>query len=318
MKMKLFLLFYFFFFLGKSFGQTSFMDALPVEFNRLNENPKLVQVENNVPINNNGGHLQGIQFFEKDEQKYVFMSGSSDSCSYLVRVKLGEKNEVVSVIDLMEKPFKHAGGFQIFENYLAVGIEDNEKKDKSKVCIYDVLTPENFKIQPLAIINRNGESKRSTAGCVGITSFQDKILVLVGDWDTQHLDFYLSTSGNLKNAGFNLISTINTNNISKNGWSDKNWWPYQNINIFKGNKENEWFLIGLGQNKKGDNLADLFLCEADSMGSFSLQKIQSKTFHTSNNCSFKAAAGAGFANHKLKIISCEYNLKTNSYFNLFE
>lgn len=70
---------------------------------------------------------------------------------------------------------------------MAIEIEDNHLKDKSKMHIYEINNPHS---EPLQIIQRTGKAKRVTAGCVGIIEIENHILVVVGNWDTKHLDFY--------------------------------------------------------------------------------------------------------------------------------
>ena len=128
------------------FGQISSKNSIVSKFESIDKNPFVISFSNSMEINNNGGHLQGVQLIKDDSLNYAILSGSSDSYSYYSVVKLGVENEVISVNKLMDKPFKHAGGIQIFQNYMAVGIEDNSKKDKSKVCIYDISDPENLTV----------------------------------------------------------------------------------------------------------------------------------------------------------------------------
>jgi hypothetical protein len=273
---------------------------------------------NSREVHNSGGHLQGIQIIEKNLARYAIMTGSSDSYSYCSVIKLGIQNDVISVNKLMEKPFKHAGGFQIFENYMAVGIEDNSAKDKSKVCIFDLSDPEKPIFQPIAVINRVGEPMRSTAGCVGFTKYKDKALVAVGDWDTKHIDLYSCKFEALNLNSLEKIYSLELQSVPKIDWSDSNWWSYQNINIFTINND-ELYLIGLGQNNKDDNIADLYSLKEGNSGEFVLPKLASIPFDCRKETSFKAGAGV-FLDDKgqFKIVSCGYNMKSTSWLNLFE
>jgi len=300
-----------------SFGQIFSDKTLVSEFNDLDSKPEIISFSNPLEINNSGGHLQGIQAIENSFGKYFVLSGSSDSYSYFAVVKKGDKNEVISVNQLMDKPFKHAGGFQVFQNYMAVGIEDNDAKDKSKVCVYDISNPENPQNKPVAVIERVGESKRSTAGCVGITKHNDQILLAVGDWDTKNIDFYSCKSAEFPKGHFELFFSLNTESISKENWIDKNWLSYQNINLFS-TVENELYLVGLGQNNKNENVADLYQLKDDGKGKFSITKTASKTFNCEKEVSFKASAGAVIDNNgNLGIIACGYNAREVSYLNYF-
>jgi hypothetical protein len=300
-----------------SFGQVFSGKSLIYEFENLDSKPEIISFSNTLEINNSGGHLQGIQAIENNTGNYFVLTGSSDSYSYYAVVKKGDRNDVISVNKLMNKPFKHAGGFQIFQNYLAVGIEDNDAKDKSKVCIYDISNPEKPSGKPVSVIERTGEPKRSTAGCVGITKHKDQILLAVGDWDTKNIDFYSCKSGEFPKGHFELFNSINNESISKKNWIDKNWLPYQNINLIS-TVENELYLIGLGQNNKNENVADLYQLKDDDEGKFSIKKTASKTFNCENDVSFKAGAGAVIDNNgRLGIIACGYNAEEVSYLNYF-
>jgi hypothetical protein len=272
-----------------SFGQENSDEFIISKFKSISKNPTIIEFDNRKKVNNVGGHLQGIQVIQRDKNRFAFLSGSSDSYAYLSVVKLDDKSEVISVNQMMDKPFKHAGGFQIFENYLAVGIEDNEKKDKSKVCIYDISNPENISVQPVEVIEREGKPLRSTAGCVGITKYKNKALLAVGDWDTQNIDFYSCPVNEIGESGFELIQSVNIEKLVKDEWTDKAWLAYQNINLI--NFNNDLYLIGFGQNSNQENVADLFRLKHEDLRKFELVKLASKTFNCENESSFKAGAG---------------------------
>ena len=291
--------------------------AVVSSFKNLNVNPAIITVTNNLEVNNNGGHIQGIQLLDFKNEKYAVLTGSSDSYSYYSVIKLNRKNEVISVNRLMDKPFKHAGGCQIFQNYLAVGIEDNDVKDKSKVCIFDISSPENPPVKPIAVIKRSGEPYRSTAGCVGITKYKDELLLAVGDWDTKHIDFYSCEFNHINRGEFKLISSIEVAAISKEDWIDDSWSSFQNINLFTFNK-NELYLVGLGQNVKNENVADLFRLTEYKPGKFKLQKVAAKIFNCRKEASFKAAAGVVWTdNNEFNVISSGYHIENKTYLNYF-
>ena len=291
--------------------------AVVSSFKKMKGKPAVISVLNNLEINNKGGHIQGIQMLPFQNEKFAVLTGSSDSYSYYLVIKLGDTNKVVSVNRLMDKPFKHAGGCQIWQNYLAVGIEDNGAKDQSKVCVYEISNPENPPVNPVAVIERKGETYRSTAGCVGITKYNGNLLLAVGDWDTRHIDFYSCKSDRVGNDEFKLISSIELANISREDWSDDSWSAYQNINLLTFNK-NELYLVGLGQNKRYKNVADLFRLTEYEPGKFNLKKIASKKFNCKNESSFKAAAGVILTNsNEFNVISSEYNIENKTYLNYF-
>jgi len=314
--MKLILSILFILSIASCFGQADSDEFMISKFTCIDEIPHVIIYANNNKVNNNGGHLQGAQLFQKDKSKYAILSGSSDSYAYLSVIKLDDKNEVISVNRLMDKPFKHAGGIQIFENYLAVGIEDNDQKDKSKVCIYDISDPENVPTKPIAIIEREGKPKRSTAGCIGITKYKNQALLAVGDWDTKNIDFYTCPFNEIQNNAFKKRQSINIEKSSKENWMDSNWYSYQNINLFTFSKD--LYLIGLGQNEKNEDIADLYRLNEQSTNNFSLIKLATKTFKSKNESSFKAGAGMVFnETGEMQIISCGYNIENKSYLNFF-
>ena len=298
------------------FGQTCNDELIVSKFNRIEKNPSVISFTNKKKINNSGGHLQGIQLVQGDTSNYAILSGSSDSYSYYSVVKLGTENEIISVNKLMYKPFKHAGGFQIFQNYLAVGIEDNSKKDKSKVCIYDISDPENPSLKPVATIERDGKPMRSTAGCVGITKYKNQALIAVGDWDTKHIDFYSCNFKKIEKDCFEKIASIDTEKLSKEDWIDNNWFSYQNINLITFN--NDLYFIGLGQNNTQENIADLFSLKEDSSNNFHFKKLATKTFYCEKESNFKAGAGIVLSETgEMKIISCGYNIGDYTQLNCF-
>lgn len=314
--MKLALSILFIFLITSCFGQANNDEFIISKFKSIRQNPTIIKFDNNKKVNNTGGHLQGIQLYQNKKNKYAVLSGSSDSYSYISVVKLGDKSEVISVNKLMEKPFKHAGGIQIFENYLAVGIEDNEKKDKSKVCIYDISDPENPSIKPIAIIEREGRPLKSTAGCIGITKFKNKAFVAVGDWNTKNIDFYSCSFNDIKKDGFKKIQSINTEKMRKENWIDENWHAYQNINLIT--FHNNLYFIGLGQNNNQENIADLFSLKEDSSNNFRFKKLATKTFYCEKESSFKAGAGVVISETaEMKIISCAYNIGNSTFLNCF-
>ena len=291
--------------------------AIVSSFNKINEVPGIITVTNTFDVNNKGGHIQGIQLFPYENEKYVLLTGSSDSYSYYLVIKLGKNNKVISVNQLMDKPYKHAGGCQIYQNYMAVGIEDNNAKDKARVCIYEISDPEIPPVEPIAVIERKGEPFRSTAGCTGITKYKDNLLLAVGDWDTKHIDFYSCKINRLKKDSFKLTSSVEVAGISKEGWIDNSWSAYQNINLFTFN-DNELYLVGLGQNSSNENVADLFRLTETETGKFNFKKIAAKKFGHVNEASFKAAAGITLTNNnELNVISCGYNIENKLKINYF-
>jgi hypothetical protein len=293
---------------------------IPGGFIEIDSNPNVLKCYNELEVNNQGGHLQGVQLLVKNEAEYVVLSGSSDTYAYYSVIKKENGNEVQSVNLLMHKPFKHAGGIQVFENLMVVGIEDNDAKDKSKVCIYTIGNPEQPSSEPLAMIERSGAPYRSTAGCSGITKIGERYLVVVGDWNTEHLDFYISNDQwpKQKLGAFDKVSTIDTEKIDKSDWHDMEWHAYQNINLLR-DAGGKLYLFGFGRNDRNENIADLFLVENKDFKEFRLQKINSRTFYCKEGADFRAGAGIFIhSSGKLKIISCSSHINDSLVLNVFD
>lgn len=287
---------------------------------KIGHDPVEITFQNSLPINNKGGHLQGVQYLSRHERDYYVLSGSSDSYSYYTIVKLGEENLVTSTNKILEKPFKHAGGFQIYENLMAIGIEDNEAKNISKVFVYRIDDPNNPPNKPLMIIGREGAVKRATAGCIGITEIGGKILVVVGDWDTAHLDFYRIDEDKLgqEGAAFKLDYSIDCQKMDRTGWIDENWLSYQNINFIKDTSD-QLYLAGMTSNEAEENILDLFTIEIEKPFTPKLKKVYSKNFNKNTQAKFRWGSGIYFGeDKKLRIVTCGENIHDLSAIHVYK
>jgi hypothetical protein len=294
--------------------------SIPDHFQQLDTEPQVIVCRNDLEINNQGGHLQGVQITRKGDAEYALVSGSSDTYAYYAVVKLGTARQVRSVNRLMYRPFKHAGGIQVYQELLVVGIEDNAARDKSKVCLYRITDPEEPSTEPLAVTERTGEPMRYTAGCCGIARMGDKYLLVVGDWDTKHLDFYLCDvplPGQDFNA-FDWIDSIDTQTADRSGWLDADWHPYQNINLLK-DEDGKLYLIGFARDARNENLADLYLVEHSDLEQFKLKKLMTKSFSCQEGADFRSGAGIlRQADGGLKVISCGPHIREVLILNVFE
>ncbi len=139
-----------------------------------------------------GGHLQGIQRTHT-AKPYFIISGSSDHEAYFIVVgKVTDGYGIVQKKIISCDPYRHAGGIQIIGDCLVVGVEDNSKRNKSRVCFFDIKDPEKAIGDPIITIPREGEEKLATAGAVAIVKRPADHLVIVGSWDSDTLDFYRS------------------------------------------------------------------------------------------------------------------------------
>ena len=283
-------------------------------FEDLNTTPEINPLVNGIPLNSRGGHLQGIQVY-KDHQ--IFLSGSSTHISYMVSAELGEQSSVTSIDTLMQSPLRHAGGFQIFKQYLAIGIEDNTKRNLAYLRIYD-LESKNLWKRPLYSIERIGDFERVTAGAVGITAFRGKVWVLVANWDSRVLDFYSCSEREFYSGKgeLTLEKSVTVKNQSTAKWSDPHWLSYQNLNLFTDKKDN-LYLVGTARNNEGEQIADLYQLDLEA-SSPNFVKLKSKKFNTSKTVDFKAAAGFSTTpSGKLILASAPYQLENLTTINFF-
>lgn len=289
------------------YGQSFFLQA----FQQLSDQPSLVSFRNSQSINAQGGHIQGVQRV-KD---YYLLSGSSSTVSYFATVTQGE---VVRVDTLLPRPYKHAGGFQVNGGLLVVGVEDNEAKNKSRVLVYDFSDPLQPLGQPLQVVQREDKVKRATAGCVAVASYQGQYILLVGDWDTRHLDLYQIPADQINNTtmSFKLIQSIALENYSRAEWVDENWWPYQNINLF--HSDDKLYLVGLGINNQEENVADVYTLTPEP--ELHLVKVASRTFPRQSATSFLWGAGVNWQPEKerMRILATPYTISKENAMIIYE
>ncbi len=285
-----------------TFSQTS----IEKSFVMISKSPHQFTIKNDHKVNHKGGHLQGIQMIERNGQKIYIVTGSSSTYSYYATIgEVGDNYEVIEVKKLLDKPYKHAGGFQINDGFMVIGIEDNEAKNISKVFVYKANENGAWGTEPFAIIKREGEVKRMTAGCVAIALLENSTLIVVGDWDTKHLDFYLMD----EKGSTELAYSLSTQNI-------KPWNSYQNINLFK--KQNgELFLVGLGSSMEED-VAVVYRLEINNWKEVKLDKVAVRNFGSQKKTKFRWGAGVYWDKYgHMKIISCDDDLKNGSMISVY-
>jgi hypothetical protein len=99
---------------------------------------------------------------------------------------------------------------------------------------------------------------------------------------------------------------------------DSEWLAYQNINLVR-DADGPFYLVGLGQNKEGENRADLFLLEHKDFAEFTLKKLMSRSFNCREGAGFRSGAGiCRQADGRLKLISCGSHIRDTLILNIFE
>ncbi|MFY0654488.1 MAG: hypothetical protein JXQ96_20800 [Cyclobacteriaceae bacterium] len=261
--------------LGSHMSQGQQVENVPAAFGNLGNEPEAIIISNELNVPTSAGHLQGIQLIEKDEQEKLLLSGSSRKQSYILQVDLAS-GKTDKLIPLMDDPFRHAGGIQVSDQYLIVGIEDNIIKTTSKVCLYDYRSSELYDSRPNVTIERQGEVKRYTSGATGLLPIGDKHLALVSNWDSRNWDFY---EVDLNKSESKLIQTFE---------APVDWGSYQSINLLKDKEA----IYAIGTYQKGsEGIADLILVSNLPGFGLIMKIIDSKTFNCKNDVDFATAAG---------------------------
>ena len=261
--------------LTPNLGFSQYVTNAPEAFKALNSDPEVILINNKIKVPSESGHFQGVQFIEKKGTEKLLVSGSSLSKAYVLQINL-KKRKTDKLITLMTDPYRHAGGIQVSEPYMIVGIEDNILKTTSKVFLYNYRNNALSKSRPNIIIEREGQSKQKTAGATGLLALDNHYLAVVANWDSRNWDFYqIDTEKGEPKFLYSFTAPID-------------WGSYQSINLIK--DDSAIYAIGFHK-KDAAGQADLIL--VSKLGSFEpiMEKIDSKTFNCMNGVDFNAAVG---------------------------
>lgn len=295
-------------------GPSPLLPDFKQAFEELSSRPSRTMVlKNDLTFPADGGHLQGIQ---RHGESTLFMSGSAETISYMVSADLSGE-QTIAIDTLMNSPFRHAGGFQVFGHYLAVGIEDNQKRTVSVIRIYD-LNARNPWADPIYTVQRTGAFERVTAGAVGLTAYRQQIWLLVANWDSKNLDVYTCPEGEFYRgtADFKLEISIDTGTEPRSSWSDPNWYSYQNINLFTDQKD-QLYLVGTTKIHNEKQVADLYQLDVSSSPA-RIHKLSSKRFYPGETVDFKAAAGFVLTEDGgLELLAAPYQLGNETRIEVF-
>jgi hypothetical protein len=254
-----------------------------------------------------GGHFQGIQRWQSEGQDRLFLSASSDSVAYLVELdRRGEVSPQLHVLDSI--PLKHAGGFQICEDWLVVGIEDNESRDYAEVVGYDLRKREGEDWKPAFTIERAGVYERVTAGAVAMTRWEGRYLLMVASWDSRSIDVYQSQPliSAREVPQFSLWGSWEKARSDRSEWSDPEFGNYQNLQLLVGEQGELWVAAMFRQGKREQ--LDWFRLQLDPTDlPRMLQKTASQTFR-SKHSHFQAGSGLYvLPGGGIQVIGCQHH-----------
>lgn len=248
---------------------------VPEAFESISSEPEVILLNNEIKVPTDGGHLQGVQLIEKNGIEKLLISGSSLTTAYVLQVDLTTR-KTDTLISLMSEPYRHAGGIQVSEDYMVVGIEDNFTKTVSRVCLYNYRDANLYKARPNVIINREGKAKLQTAGATGLLALDKDYLMVVSNWDSRNWDFY--SIDPKKNEQKMLVGFD----------APDDWASYQSINLIK--DEKAIYAIGFYQKELLAH-ADLILVSKLETFEPIMEKVLTKTFNCKYEVDFGTAAG---------------------------
>jgi len=287
-------------------AQSGFDNGVSKSFHKIQSPPQLIRINYHGTKIPSGGHLQGIQ---RLSDSLLLITGSSSSYAYylLTQISLNaDKGQVKSVTKITDSPFRHAGGCQVYDHKLVVGVEDNHAKDKSDIIMisFNNLGEETGR---RTIAHRAGKVKRSTAGAVGFTKFKTgQYVVIVGDWDSDYLDVYLSRTG--VDSLFDSVTTFRL--------PGKKQPSYQAINLLT-DKQGRLYLVGFSR-FGFHNRVDLFELEFRMDGT-KITNHEIFNFHCRGGAGFRYASGIELDNDSLSAVySCSRGTRHSAIINIFD
>jgi hypothetical protein len=260
-----------------------------------------------------GGHLQGIQLYNET----LIVSGSSNSHAYLgIFQLLGGDFKFLGTKKLASGRFNHAGGFQIAEHWLAVGVEDPVGKRRSIIQLIDISSFEKLSGPPVYSLERKGEFKRSTAGAVGILKRQDHFLLAVGSWDSDVIDFY--TSNHLdpysEDFVFELWTSWDSREAKRKNWKDKSYNSYQSLQLTE--DSSGVYITGFARAGNA-NVSDVFKLNTDSNPYELMQKVGTYSVQCKGDVTFRNGAGLATFHEVPSIIAVGHKLTPTTNIQIF-
>ncbi len=278
-----------FIFCRNGYSQTS---EVLTAFQKLGTNPILDHFTYTGPLPSGEGHLQGVQSILSDEQPNYVLTGSSGRFAYCLVTHQGTSSNM-QMLDSF--PYRHAGGFQLLNHTLVVGVEDNIAKNKSEIVL-GMVSDTGCSVQHEVVKSRSGTFKRSTAGATAACSAPAYgMLVAVGDWDTRNIDFYRSGANN-------ACDSFATYHVP-----DSLQWPaYQSINLAR--DSSGIYLLGFC-NSGNRNRADLYKMDMAERGVFTFKLLVTRHFVCRKGASFRYGAGLNYTKGSLQLYATQRRLK---------
>lgn len=271
-----------------------------------------------------GGHLQGVGLLDR-RSLAIAASGTPEAVVLIVswpeRIGIDE-GAIGDTVVVGDAPLDHAGGLQIAEGVLAVGVEDDRAKDRSRVVFLDVSDPTSVgTLHHLAIdrpaAGQVSTTRRWTAGAVGLARVGARAMVVVGSWDSAELDFYRATRHDLADLGctFEHVAEWARDDADTSTWVDDNWGKYQSLNLMA--SKSRLFLVGGNRNDDGEDWIDLYEVDLGQVPSRRLTKIAKRHMRCRDGASFRWAGGIVANGSVLHALATEKDLHDHTSVNIF-
>jgi hypothetical protein len=266
-----------------------------------------------------GGHLQGIQMrFDAARNRHLaFLSHDSATAGYLVVVEfpadLSADGRILGVhtfpSDGQSPPLRHAGGIQLVDDVLAVGLEDNHERKRSQIQFWSVADPAKLAQLDHLTIRRAGSTPEDmTAGAVGIVRRAGDHLLAVANWDSRAIDFYTSNGKPLADRGcrFEHLFRWRDDAAEKRDWRpDAVFGRYQAVNLLADAGGN---LLLVAFHTAAADLADLYAIDVVGEPSQVIRKLAAKSMRLAGGSHFQYSGGIALLPTGPAILSSQRNL----------
>lgn len=267
-----------------------------------------------------GGHLQGVQLLGGIDGNHLILSHDSLSEAYLVVARMAasptESGRVIHVQPLpsdgKSPPLRHAGGMQLAGTVLAVGVEDNQQKQRSVIQFWEFSRHRQpLMLEHLTIQRSGSEPKDMTAGAVGLVPRQQDFLLAVANWDSRAIDFYTSNGKPLgdRNCRFDFHSRWEEPRAEKGDWlGGTRFGAYQSTNLIV-DIAGRMGLVGFATTPAGQDMVDLFVVEMEQPPTRRLRKIASKIMQLVPGNHFRFAAGLAIDDQHAAVLASPHRLQ---------
>jgi len=274
-------------------------------FDKVAVNPISIAIDRTGVVLPGGGHFQGIQRLPREanarlprKPPLLVITSSGDRQGYFVPCVMAEdglSGKALPHVKMTTSDYPnlhHAGGCQAFGHFLVAGLEDDATRIESQLQFWD-FSQQSAKLS--LSIYRNGAVDVSTAGACGLTSFGSGAALAVATYDAKTVDFYKSVADPFAGSPFTKLFTWKKSDADKNGWIDKNFGNYQNVNLIA-QKGGGLFMVAFNRVSTLDpsDWMDLYSVDltVDPQNSgTALKKMAKKHMFCTDGCRFDAGAG---------------------------